>query len=58
MHYTQLRINGLTGRYSQILINDRPLYSSLMGLYGLELLPVNIIECVEAVCGGGSGFFL
>ena len=43
-NYTQLRINGLGGGYSQILINGRPIFSPLTGLYGLEQIPVNMIE--------------
>ncbi len=35
-NYTQLRINGLQGGYSQILINGRPVFSPLTGLYGME----------------------
>ena len=38
-NYTQLRMNGLAGGYSQILINGRPIFSPLTGLYGLEQLP-------------------
>lgn len=36
---TQLRINGLEGQYSQILIDSRPIFSSLAAVYGLEQLP-------------------
>ena len=56
-NYTQLRINGLAGDYSQILINGRPLFSPLMGLYGMEQLPVNMIERIEVVRGGGSSLY-
>lgn len=52
--FTQLRMNGLDGPYSQILINSRPIFSSLMGIYGLEMIPVNMIDRVEVVKGGGS----
>lgn len=53
-NYTQLRMNGLAGGYSQILINGRPIFSPLMGLYGMEQLPTNMIERIEVVRGGGS----
>ncbi len=56
-NYTQLRINGLAGGYSQILINGRPIFSPLMGLYGMEQLPVNMIERIEVVRGGGSSLY-
>lgn len=53
-NYSQLRMNGLGGAYSQVLINSRPVFSSLMSLYGLEQIPANMIERVEVVRGGGS----
>lgn len=56
-NYTQLRMNGLQGGYSQILVNGRPIFSALMGLYGMEQLPVNMIERVEVVRGGGSSLY-
>lgn len=52
--FPQVRINGLEGPYSQILINSRPVISALSGVYGLEQIPVNMIERVEVVRGGGS----
>lgn len=56
-NYTQLRMNGLAGGYSQILINGRPVFSPLTGLYGMEQLPVNMIERIEVVRGGGSSLY-
>jgi len=56
-NYTQLRINGLGGGYSQILINGRPIFSPLTGLYGLEQIPVNMIERIETIRGGGSSLY-
>lgn len=56
-NYTQLRMNGLAGAYSQILINGRPIFSPLTGLYGMEQLPVNMIERIEVVRGGGSSLY-
>ena len=55
--FPQVRINGLEGPYSQILINSRPVVSALSGVYGLEQIPVNMIERVEVVRGGGSALF-
>lgn len=54
---TQLRINGLEGQYSQVLLDSRPIFSSLASMYGLELLPVAMIERVEVIRGGGSALF-
>lgn len=56
-NYTQLRMNGLAGGYSQILINGRPIFSPLTGLYGLEQIPANMIERIEVVRGGGSALY-
>ncbi|MCT4590860.1 MAG: TonB-dependent receptor [Carboxylicivirga sp.] len=56
-NYTQLRMNGLGGAYSQILINSRPVFSPLTGLYGLEQIPTNMIERIEVVRGGGSALY-
>ncbi|GAB1451595.1 TonB-dependent receptor [Draconibacterium sp.] len=55
--FTQVRMNGLEGPYSQILINSRPVFSGLAGVYGLELIPANMIERVEVVRGGGSALY-
>ncbi|MFA6863778.1 MAG: TonB-dependent receptor, partial [Dysgonamonadaceae bacterium] len=56
-NYTQLRMNGLGGGYSQILINSRPLFSPLIGLYGMEQIPSNMVERIEVVRGGGSALY-
>ncbi len=53
----QLRINGLEGKYSQILIDSRPVFSALAGVYGLEQIPVSMIDRVEIIRGGGSALF-
>jgi outer membrane receptor for ferrienterochelin and colicins len=55
--FSQVRMNGMEGPYSQILINSRPVLSGLAGVYGLELIPANMIEKVEVVRGGGSALF-
>ncbi len=55
--FTQVRINGLDGHYSQILMNSRPIFSALTGVYGLEHIPANMIERVEVIRGGGSALF-
>ena len=55
--FTQLRMNGLDGAYSQILINSRPVFSALAGVYGLEMLPANMVDRIEIMRGGGSVLF-
>lgn len=55
--FTQVRMNGMEGPYSQILINSRPIFSGLAGVYGLELIPSSMIDKVEVVRGGSSALF-
>lgn len=55
--FTQVRINGLDGHYSQILMNSRPVFSALAGVYGLEQIPANMIDRIEVMRGGGSALF-
>lgn len=55
--FTQVRMNGLDGAYSQILIDSRPVFSALSGVYGLEQIPANMVERIEVVRGGGSALF-
>ncbi|MCX7879990.1 MAG: TonB-dependent receptor [Ignavibacteria bacterium] len=52
--FSQVRINGLDGRYSQILIDGNPIFSSLNGVYGLEQIPSNMIDRIEVIRGGSS----
>ena len=55
--FQQVRINGLDGPYTQILIDSRPVFSALSGVYGLEQIPASMIERVEVMRGGGSALF-
>ncbi|MFI3317047.1 MAG: TonB-dependent receptor [Rikenellaceae bacterium] len=55
--FTQVRINGLEGSYSQIMVDSRPLFSALIGVYGLEHIPANMIDRIEVVRGGGSALY-
>ncbi|MDC6352704.1 TonB-dependent receptor [Zeaxanthinibacter sp. PT1] len=55
--FTQVRLNGLEGQYTQILVNSRPVFSALNGVYGLEQIPVSIIDRLEVVRSGGSALF-
>lgn len=55
--FTQVRMNGMEGPYTQVLINSRPIFSGLAGVYGLELIPSNMVEKVEVVRGGGSALY-
>ena len=55
--FTQVRLNGLGGGYTQVLLNSRPVFTSLIGVYGLEQIPTNIIERIEVVRSGGSALY-
>ena len=52
-----VRLNGLGGAYSQVLIDSRPVNSSLASLYLLEQLPTAMIDQVEVMRGGGSALY-
>ncbi|WP_152285960.1 TonB-dependent receptor [Flavicella marina] len=53
----EVKMNGLNGSYTQILIDSRPVFSSLNSVYGLDQIPANIIEQIEVVRGGGSALY-
>ncbi len=55
--FTQVRLNGLDGHYSQILMDSHAIFSALTGVYGLEQIPASMIDRVEIVKGGGSALF-
>ena len=55
--FSQVRMNGLDGAYSQILMDSRPIFSALNGVYGLDQIPTNMIERIEVVRGGGSSLY-
>lgn len=56
-NYSQVRLNGLGGSYSQVLINGRPVFSALSGLYGLEQIPAGMVERIEVIRGGASALY-
>ena len=51
---SQIRLLGLEGPYSQLLVDGRPALSSLAMVYGIEQLPARLIDSIEVVKGGGS----
>lgn len=55
--FSQVRLNGLEGAYSQILINSRAVYSALNSVYGLDQIPTSMIDRIEVVRSGGSALF-
>lgn len=54
---TDLRINGLQGQYAQILMDSRPVFSSMASVYGMEQVPAAMIDRIEVVRGGGSAMY-
>ena len=54
---TDLRINGLQGQYTQILMDSRPVFSSLASVYGMEQVPAAMIDRIEVMRGGGSAVY-
>jgi len=56
-NFTQVRILGMEGKYSQILIDGDPVVSSLASVYGLEHFPEEMIDRIEIVKGGGSSLY-
>jgi outer membrane receptor for ferrienterochelin and colicins len=55
--FTQACLNGLDGRYTQLLLDSRPVFSAVASLYGLEFIPSNMVERVEVIHGGGSALY-
>ena len=56
-NFTQVRLLGLDGAYSQILVNGQPLISSLAQVYGIEQIPARLLERIEIIKGGGSAVY-
>ncbi|MFP4527675.1 MAG: TonB-dependent receptor [Candidatus Kapaibacterium sp.] len=56
-NFTQVRINGLDGKYSEILIDGDPVFSTMAGVYGLEQIPEEMVDQIEIVKGGGSSLY-
>jgi len=56
-NFSQLRLLGLGGPYTQILIDGQPVVSSLAQVYGIEQIPARMIERIEVVKGGGSALY-
>jgi outer membrane receptor for ferrienterochelin and colicins len=56
-NFSQIRLLGLEGPYTQILIDSQPVISSLAQVYGIEQLPARMIERIEVVKGGGSALY-
>lgn len=56
-NFYSVRLNGLEGAYTQILVNGRPTVSSLAAVYLLDQMPSAMIDRLEVVKGGGSALY-
>ncbi|WP_424492381.1 TonB-dependent receptor [Salinimicrobium sp. GXAS 041] len=55
--FTQVRLNGLDGSYTQVLVNNRAVFSALNSVYGLEQIPTSLLDRIEVVRSGGSALY-
>jgi outer membrane receptor for ferrienterochelin and colicins len=53
----ELRINGMDGPYTLVLIDGMPIVSSLSSVYGLNGIPVSLIERIEIMKGPASSLY-
>lgn len=53
----EVRINGLEGNYSQILVDGQPVVGALTKTYGLDQIPINMVDEVDIVRGGSSALY-
>lgn len=51
---SNIRIHGLDGSYTLVLIDGMPVMSSLGSVYGLQGIPLQIVDRVEVVKGAAS----
>jgi outer membrane receptor for ferrienterochelin and colicins len=52
-----IRINGLPGPYTMVLIDGMPIVSSLSTVYGLSGIPNALVERIEVVKGPASSLY-
>jgi len=53
----EVRLNGLSGNDTQILIDGLPTVTGLAGVYFLQQIPAEMIERIEIVRGAGSSLY-
>jgi len=53
----EIRINGLPGPYTMVLIDGMPIVSSLSTVYGLSGIPASMVERIEIVKGPASTLY-
>lgn len=53
----EIRVNGLEGPYTLVLIDGMPIVSSLSSVYGFSGIPTSMIDRVEVVKGPASSLY-
>jgi len=53
----EVRLIGLDGGYSAIILNGMPIISPLAAVYFLEQIPANMIDRIEIIKGGASTLY-
>ncbi len=53
----EIRINGLPGPYTMVLIDGMPIMSSLSTVYGLSGIPASMVDRIEIVKGPASTLY-
>jgi outer membrane receptor for ferrienterochelin and colicins len=56
-NFSQVRMLGLQGPYTQVLVDGQPTVSALAMVYGIEQIPARLIDGIEVVKGGGSAVY-
>lgn len=56
-NFSQIRLNGLEGSFTQILFDSQQTVSSLAAVYGIEQIPASMIQQIEIVKGGASSLY-
>ena len=56
-NFSQIRMLGLQGSYTQVLFDGQPSMSSLAQVYGVEHIPSSMVDQIEVVKGGGSAVY-
>jgi outer membrane receptor for ferrienterochelin and colicins len=56
-NFTQLRMQGLEGGYTQVLIDGQPIFEGLASVYGLQQIGSENIQQIEIVKGASSSLY-
>jgi len=56
-NFSTVRMQGLESGHVQVLIDGKPTFSGLPGVYGLQQIPASSIDRIEVVKGAGSALY-